>query len=152
MFKKILKFSMILLCMGTIFMFSSENSSQSSKKSSLIVSKISDNFLSDKLNDKKRKAYISIITFMVRKSAHFLIYFLLGVLLINFIKEFTMINYKSVLLAIFLAFLYACSDEFHQLFIDGRSCEFSDVLIDTFGAVVGCLIYSKIDKLRRKNI
>lgn len=33
-------------------------------------------------------------------------------------------------------FLYACTDEFHQLFVPGRAGMFTDVLIDSSGALV----------------
>ena len=42
-------------------------------------------------------------------------------------------------------FLYACSDEFHQAFVPGRVGQFSDVLIDMIGVLLGvisvCLVY-----------
>ena len=41
---------------------------------------------------------------------------------------------------IVFCFLYACSDEIHQLFVPGRSGMFTDVLIDTGGAVTGMLV------------
>ena len=37
-------------------------------------------------------------------------------------------------------FLYACSDELHQHFTPGRACMFTDVLIDTGGALTGMLM------------
>jgi VanZ family protein len=37
--------------------------------------------------------------------------------------------------------LYAASDEFHQLFVPGRSGEVKDVLIDSAGAVTGALLF-----------
>lgn len=37
-------------------------------------------------------------------------------------------------------FLYACSDELHQYFVPGRSCQFKDVLIDTFGVITGIML------------
>ena len=62
-------------------------------------------------------------------------------------------NRKKVLISIGLAFIYACSDEIHQLFVGGRSGEFRDVLIDSCGAGFGifvvwniCEIYKKIKK------
>ena len=39
-----------------------------------------------------------------------------------------------------VAFLYACSDEFHQLYVPGRAGRITDVLIDTTGAIGGLLI------------
>ena len=53
-------------------------------------------------------------------------------------------GYKSILLSIGISFLYACSDEIHQLFVPGRSGNILDVLIDTVGASVGVLVFSFI--------
>ena len=55
-----------------------------------------------------------------------------------------------IIIPIVVAFVYACSDEFHQLFIDGRSSEFTDVLIDTCGAILGVLIINLIFKIIKK--
>ena len=54
---------------------------------------------------------------------------------------------KSVFIALLLAFLYACSDEYHQTFVVGRSGQFKDVLIDFSGAFIGILIVSLIVNL-----
>ena len=57
----------------------------------------------------------------------------------------------------FICFLYACTDELHQLFIAGRSAEIKDVLIDSFGSLTSILlcnfIYlkSNIKKLIQKD-
>lgn len=42
--------------------------------------------------------------------------------------------------AFVIAVLYACSDEIHQLFIDGRAGQVADVLVDASGAAIGCLL------------
>ena len=56
-------------------------------------------------------------------------------------------NIKTkILVSITLCFLYALSDEIHQLFIIGRSKEFKDVLIDTAGSFIGINIYNIINK------
>ena len=39
----------------------------------------------------------------------------------------------------FAGFIYACSDEFHQAFVPGRVGQFSDVLIDMIGVLVGVI-------------
>jgi hypothetical protein len=44
---------------------------------------------------------------------------------------------RQMLLAVALAGLYALTDEFHQLFVPGRSAAALDVLIDTLGASLG---------------
>jgi VanZ family protein len=38
-----------------------------------------------------------------------------------------------------LSFAYACTDEFHQSFVPGRSAQFSDVLVDSTGILIAWL-------------
>lgn len=151
MLKKIIKFILIVIWAGIIFMFSADNSIESTKKSDSVVIKIVEPLFGKRFTNGKDKCFDMWVLF-VRKGAHFLVYLILGILLISFIEEYRVINYKSLLLAIFLAFLYACSDEVHQLFVNGRSGEARDVLLDTIGASVGCLIYYEFYKLRRKKV
>ncbi|WP_165044636.1 VanZ family protein [Adlercreutzia sp. ZJ138] len=52
--------------------------------------------------------------------------------------------------------LYAATDEFHQMFVPGRACMATDVLIDSTGAVVGvalalgiaCLLKQRAKRMR----
>ncbi len=65
-------------------------------------------------------------------------------------------NKKSFILSMIICFIYACTDEYHQLFVKGRTGQFSDSLIDTVGALIGCSIYILIALLikyiiKRKN-
>ncbi len=39
-----------------------------------------------------------------------------------------------------IATLYAATDEFHQLFVDGRACLFKDVMIDSAGAAFAAIV------------
>ncbi|MBQ6440658.1 MAG: VanZ family protein [Mogibacterium sp.] len=96
--------------------------------------------------------------FIVRKAAHFSEFAVLGICLnANFIDlttqneptETTEPNrspakqmlWKHHLLATWIAgTLYAGTDEFHQFFVEGRSCEFRDVCIDAAGVAFGILI------------
>jgi len=47
---------------------------------------------------------------------------------------------KAFLWSVLFASLYAVSDEFHQFFVPGRSCDFFDWAADTGGAVTGQFI------------
>lgn len=149
----ILIFLIITNCI-VIFKFSSEQSEQSDKSSGRIVDTIVENHPKmKKLNQKEKEIKKQEIVFPVRKMAHFSVYTCLGILLYLFMKTFEISNRKKVLISIVLAFLYACSDEIHQLFVGGRSGEFRDVLIDSCGAGFGifvvwiiCEIYKKIKK------
>lgn len=44
---------------------------------------------------------------------------------------------RQMLCAILVTAFYAASDELHQFFVPGRSCQLRDVLIDTAGVVAG---------------
>ena len=138
--KKVIKGFIVVLCMLSIFLFSTDNSRESTSKSNRVILGITNLFHKD-LSNKEKEKIIDMFFVPIRKMAHFGIYLVLGISLISFLREFSIPILKLLLLSIFLAFLYACSDEFHQLFVPGRSGQFSDVLLDTLGASVGIFIY-----------
>ena len=49
---------------------------------------------------------------------------------------------KFIFIGVIIALVYAVSDEFHQLFVPGRACSFSDFLVDSAGIFLATLIYS----------
>jgi VanZ family protein len=95
------------------------------------------------------------ITTYLRKIAHFILYAILGGFL-----EATLLNtnlkkgYLKVIFAAVIGLFYSITDEFHQTFIDGRSGEVADVLLDFCGVLFGisiCLVIYKIIKISAKN-
>lgn len=149
--KKVIKGLVVILCMVIIFLFSTDNSVESTKKSNRVIIEVTSFFKLD-LSKKQQQHVIDMFFVPVRKMAHFFIYFVLGIALVSFLREFSIPIRKLLLLSIFLAFLYACTDEFHQLFVPGRSGQIIDVLLDTFGASVGVFIYYLVfhKKLKEK--
>jgi len=96
-----------------------------------------------------------LANFVVRKCAHFTEYMILALLAFNVIKLYFNIK-QVVILTIVFVFLYACSDEIHQLFVLGREGAIRDVIIDTCGGIVLVLIklgvyYTKDIGLKRKS-
>lgn len=83
---------------------------------------------------------LSAIDHYVRKTAHFMEYALLAVLVFNALK----IDVKKKLCLFFSAWgiciIYAATDELHQYFVPGRSCQFKDVMINSAGALTGICI------------
>ena len=138
--KKVIKGLIVVLCMLSIFLFSTDNSRESTSKSNRVILGITNLFHKD-LSNKEKEKIIDMFFVPIRKMAHFGIYLVLGISLISFLREFSIPILKLLLLSIFLAFLYACSDVIHQLFVPGRSGQFSDVLLDTLGASVAIFIY-----------
>lgn len=141
MIKKIIKIILLVLCMILIFSLSSDNGEASSNKSDGTIIRVYQYITKKKLSEKEKEKIVDRYVVPVRKSAHFIIFLILGVLSISLIKEYKMINIKALIISIFFCFLYACSDEIHQLFVIGRSGELLDVIIDSFGSFIGIITY-----------
>jgi len=86
--------------------------------------------------------------FVIRKLAHFCEYAILCFLCYRGLKNTTKVSLaKGLLLAFFMAVLYALSDEYHQTFINGRTGRSFDIWVDSFGAIGGLLFVLKLVKL-----
>ena len=70
------------------------------------------------------------------KVAHFSVYGLLATLLVRLGR-----GPRAVWLALLATSLYGASDEWHQYFVPGRSCEFGDWVADTTGAALAIALY-----------
>jgi len=144
--KIIINIILIILWMITIFILSSDNADQSKEKSNRIAISVAEKVYK---NDKEKSEKLSKdLDHPIRKIAHATVYFILSILVTNLIFLIT-INRKKIyyLFGLLFCFIYACSDEYHQLFVSGRSGEFKDVLIDSLGAILGLLVYLGIYKL-----
>lgn len=78
---------------------------------------------------------VNNLHYWVRKNAHFIAYFVLALLVMWPLKKQDA-QYAG-LKCLGICVLYAISDEVHQLFIDGRSGQVKDVMIDALGALTG---------------
>jgi VanZ family protein len=80
---------------------------------------------------------------LMRKSAHFIAYLVLGFLVSHAMKneDSTATAWKRRGTSLLLCVAYAISDEFHQVFVPGRGPLLKDVLIDGSGAALGVLLY-----------
>lgn len=148
--KKAFKFLLVVLWMGLIFMFSAQNAEESGELSSGLIVKIASLFVSDDLTPEMQMMYISKFSFILRKSAHFTVYLILGVLVWSFLKEFQLKHIAVI--ALIICCLYSISDEYHQTFVPGRSGEVRDVCVDTSGALLGIAGVTAVSEIvkRRK--
>ncbi|WP_027088481.1 VanZ family protein [Thomasclavelia saccharogumia] len=127
--KKLKYFIPAILWMIFIFIMSHTNGNDSSNQSNFFVEIILKFINIDR----------SILALLIRKTAHMSEYALLLFFIYYGFKKTITYQY-TLLLSLLITFLYACSDEFHQLFIPGRSGQFVDVLIDTAGGAFMLLI------------
>lgn len=131
-----------LAIMTLIFCFSAQDSSNSNNTSSSFSEA-----LIKFLSPFTPKFIISFIKIYIRKIAHFVAYFSLGVTLSLSMKEWLILyrhdaqhKFHYYIIPFAIAFFYACSDEFHQYFVPGRSGKFTDILLDSAGSALGVLI------------
>jgi VanZ family protein len=135
----IIEWILVIAWMIIIFLFSSQVAKVSSAQSGVVVE-----FVKHSLHVSLSE---SILTFLTRKAAHTFIYFVLGILIYNVIKEYGFSTKKAILLSILFSIFYASSDEIHQLFVQGRSSEVTDVLIDSTGASIGVFVHYFVAKI-----
>jgi len=82
-----------------------------------------------------------VIHHYIRKSAHFVEYFIFCLLLYRGIRGFRMgWRWSWGLTALFIAFAYSALDEIHQAFVASRQASPYDSLIDSIGAFVAFTI------------
>ena len=134
-----------LLWMVVIFMLSHQPASVSSGQSGVFVEQL--HYIAPSIDQQ-------LLTFLVRKGAHIFAYFVLGILAFNALWRVDLSKFKfnrPATLSIIVCALYAASDEFHQLFIIGRSGEFRDIMIDSCAAMVGVFIISIFVRILQKS-
>ena len=74
-----------------------------------------------------------------RKCMHSFMYF---ILLLNAFKSMCIFNTTSVYLySVAVCVFYAFTDEFHQLFVTGRTGQLMDVGIDMIGVLFGVMVF-----------
>lgn len=73
---------------------------------------------------------------VVSSIAHFCEYAVFGILLANALHCHITLK-RTCLIAVACASLYGATDEFHQLFVEGRMSDPMDWLVDTMGAALG---------------
>lgn len=138
---------MILTCI-IIFIFSSQNGEESTEVSDGFISKIIEIFtLTQNQTEEQKQETIENLQFIVRKTAHFSIFTILGMTSMGFINTYNISCKKKIGISFFIGFLYAISDEFHQLFSSGRTAKVMDVGIDSAGVIFGILIVYIIIKI-----
>ncbi len=138
--KRLILAAIVIAWCAVIFSFSAQDSDESSQTSGGLIETVCDFIVPefDDFSGVQRQSFVDNLQFAVRKCAHFTAYGILGFL--SWFALFGIKKRKRYLIAAGFSMLYACSDEIHQYFVPGRSCELRDVLIDTSGAALGALI------------
>lgn len=136
--QKFLAWLALLVWMGVIFYFSHQSGDASMQ-------------LSDGILDSFKSLFQNFLdyhtlSYIVRKIAHFTEYFILGLLIYHLVKQYRVISKTEIIWMILFCVIYAMSDEFHQVFIGGRSPKVFDVIIDSLGSSLSILILQLLQK------
>lgn len=150
--KKVFSGILVILWMLVIFSFSNQNGVKSTSTSNVVTSAIvnvTTNVTNKEYTRTEVKKKIEDSTFYIRKAAHFTEYLILGILVLNFLSTYGKINKKMFIIALICCYLYAVSDEVHQIFIPGRTAKVLDTLIDGSGSLIGLIIYTWYSKRKK---
>lgn len=140
-----------VLWMVVIFAFSAEPDTQSQKMSSGVsyqIVRVIDYVTGSEWSEAQKEQYAQKIDYPVRKMAHMSEYAILTLLLFGSMAYRN--ERKKYVMPLVITFLYACTDEFHQIFVQGRAGRFSDVLIDTAGGALMTLLMVGVAVLSHK--
>lgn len=138
---------LVALWMGLIFWFSAQPAVESAKMSHSVGRIVGEVLVPDfgSLSKQEQEKIAEKIDYPIRKAAHAMEYAVLGGLLVLMYGSYGIIGKKGMAYGILTGVAYAMTDEIHQLFVAGRSCQVTDVLIDStgviFGSIIGVLIY-----------
>lgn len=147
--KRLIRTLLLVIWMIVIFLFSNQNANQSESVSDMVTNKMIsgvEEVTKEKIPEKKKKEIVREKRFFIRKTAHFLSYSILGLLIYLTLESYAISH--IFLYSVLFCFFYACSDEVHQLFLDGRTAKFMDVLIDTTGSITSCFL---LTRFKRRN-
>ncbi|AAK81014.1 VanZ family protein [Clostridium acetobutylicum] len=144
--KKIFLILLCILCFSFIFYNSSQNANVSNDRSYRITNDLR-NFYR-KLKGENQRSYTKLptnprdekINIFIRKNAHAFEYFLLACVVTIIIFSLGLKGRYAVVYIWFICLFYAVLDEFHQLYVPGRTSLVSDVLVDFLGANIGMWI------------
>ena len=143
----IIAYILLIIWMSLIFWFSNQKAAASDNLSGGPIKTAITfiyNVIGKEINETEINELVDNLNGPVRKIGHITEYFILGLLVINVVSRYPLNKRKTIVISSLIAVLYACSDEFHQVFIDGRSGEILDVLIDSIGITIGIYLFCHI--------
>lgn len=154
--KRTVLFAIIIFWMVLVYCLSNQNSVDSTETSVKFLNFLVSMFAKIVNKDLNIEDFMWL-DYTLRKFAHFGLYFVGAIPVFSLLKTYNIGKVKQIVLTVLFCACYACSDELHQLFSEGRNGNFIDVLIDTTGSAFGIIfveiVLNIVYKLknRRKN-
>lgn len=139
---KPLSFLPAIVMMCIIFSFSAQDGVDSGSLShevSVKIVEVGNEVLQKGLSDWEIDEVATKIEYPVRKVAHMTEYFLLAVAVSFPLYVYGLRGFPLMLVAGVICVGFACGDEYHQSFVDGRGPSVRDVGIDSIGVFAGII-------------
>ncbi len=139
---KPLSFLPAVIMMYVIFSFSAQSGVDSGNLSYTISHKfveIGNELLQKNLNEWEINEIAERIEYPVRKAAHMTEYFILAVAVSLPFYVYGLRGFGLLVTAGLICVGFACGDEYHQSFVDGRGPSVKDVGIDSIGVFLGIM-------------
>ncbi|BCN30044.1 VanZ family protein [Anaeromicropila herbilytica] len=141
---KYLSFIPAIVIMCIIFIYSSKTAVESEHASNEVtysIINVYNQWFHKEYTHNEKEKIVEKLDFIVRKMAHATEYLILA---LSVAFPLTINGWKGKRLFIatlLICIFYASTDEFHQLFVSGRSGQIRDVCIDGTGAFIGTSIF-----------
>lgn len=159
--KKLILWLCVVLWMIIIFLFSNMNSVSSNNKSKKVIDVVIDQSINvtnsigvtkNYSSQSKKSELVQELNVLLRKCAHSTIYFVLATFLLLALRQSISKRIIIVISTFIISFAYACTDEFHQLYVSGRTGQFSDVIIDMIGVIIASIVFIIITENSKKRM
>ena len=146
-------FVLMIVWMIVIFAFSSRNADLSTQDSHSIGMLLGRLILPtfQNLDADRQLSFANKVDHPVRKLAHMAEYAVLGLLISGSYTDRTKKWLDRIRVPFIIGAVYAVSDEVHQMFVPGRSCEVKDMMIDSSGVLIGVLFGMVVWRKTREN-
>ena len=136
MIKKILLWCAVIFISLQIFGFSSKTAEESSGTSEKIARQVIEVINNvKKIDDLKKEEIFHTVHFLIRKSAHFAEFALLTLFVFFLVQSYGLKKINCAAISLVYCLIFASTDEIHQLYVNGRSGQVRDVLIDFCGGI-----------------
>lgn len=152
--RKLITIAALLFVMAFIFYMSAQPGDDSSGMSRRVCATVCQAFVQDydTFSAAEQENLISGMEFWIRKSAHCFEYMVLGILMYLTVGIYAERTGRIFWTSLAAGIMYAAGDELHQYFVQGRSCEMRDVMIDSLGVFIGTMVLFIVTVWREKKV
>ena len=146
--RKIIKLALVILMATIIFLFSHQTAKNSLSTSDQVIINTAEAIKGEELTKKESDKLVKKYKVLVRKSAHFFLFFCLAITVFIYLTDGVEVNKRYILYTMIACIIYAITDEIHQLFVDGRTARVFDVFVDSCGSLTSTLMMYGFHKLK----